>query len=119
MPGGNRGFTLLEVLVALVLTGLVLITVGTVQERQVNAQWQLEERIAAAQLAWNLMESFRLEGAPEQPAHLEEQEEMAGWTFPWRREVVATDAEGERRVDILVGPVEAPLYRERWYWILN
>ncbi len=123
-PGGQRGFTLLEILVALALVGILFVGVGAIQERRLQAQWHLEERIAAAQVGWNRMEIFQLElaeyrrkGTLMEPGLQEGEEVMAGKTFPWRRQLVALGEDEGFEVTIFVGDVDAdPIHVERWRW---
>jgi len=110
------GFSLLEVLVALALTGLILLTMGTLMERQIKGEAYLEQKVAAAQLAFNLMEQFRLDGAPSEPALKEGNDEMGGWKFPWRRKVSRIGPDKAYRVEIAIGPTENALFLEKWTW---
>ena len=108
---------MLEVLVALALIGLLFVSVGAVLQRQVETQRLLEENLAAAQLGWNLMENFHLQGRPLIPDLLEGEDEMAGWSFPWSRQIRAMEQGGWYQVHIQVGNKDNPLYLERWYWL--
>lgn len=116
MRGRACGFSLLEVLVALALTGLVLLTMGTLMERQIKGEAYLEQKVAAAQLAFNLMEQFRLDGAPSEPAVKEGFDEMGGWKFPWRRRVSRNGTDKGYRIEIVIGPTENALFLEKWIW---
>ncbi|MBF0295205.1 MAG: type II secretion system minor pseudopilin GspI [Magnetococcales bacterium] len=110
------GFTLLEVLVAMALLGLLLVGVGAVLERQARAQYLLEEKLAAAQVSSNLMEQFRLEGASPTPESRSGSMEMAGRAWEWRLHVAKTAEKNGHEVTIRVGPEAAPLFEERMQW---
>lgn len=103
-------------MVALALIGLLFVAVGAVLERQMRTQMQLEENLAAAQLGWNLMETFHLEGRPLTPDFLEGEEEMAEISFPWSRQILPMEQARWHQVQIRVGRADHPLYLERWYW---
>ncbi|MEO5333897.1 MAG: type II secretion system minor pseudopilin GspI [Magnetococcus sp. YQC-5] len=118
-PQGQRGFTLLEIMIAVALLGMLFVGIGAIVQRQMNTQFHLEEQLAAAQLASNLMEMFKVDGMPLLPDHLSGEEAMAGRLFAWTRQVRSTDDGKGYEVRIQVGPAAAPLFVERLHWSLR
>ncbi|MBF0341041.1 MAG: type II secretion system minor pseudopilin GspI [Magnetococcales bacterium] len=112
----TRGFTLLEVLVAMALLGLLLVGVGAILKQQADTQFRLEERLAAAQVASNQMELFRANGLPVTPDLLSGEEEMAGRRMNWTRRVARTEDGRGYEVLIQVGEEKTPLFVERFRW---
>ncbi|MBF0147676.1 MAG: type II secretion system minor pseudopilin GspI [Magnetococcales bacterium] len=111
-----NGFTLLEVMVAMALIGLIFVGIGVIQKQMSDTQYHLEEQLAAAQVAGNLLELFRAEGTPLHPAVLVGEQSMAGRLLPWIREI-SPMADGDRyEVRIQVGSNTPPLFVERWSW---
>ncbi|MBF0135334.1 MAG: type II secretion system minor pseudopilin GspI [Magnetococcus sp. DMHC-1] len=110
------GFTLLEVLVAMALIGMVFVGIGAIQKQLSNTQYHLEERLAAAQLASNLLEIFRAEGLPPDPQHLIGAEEMGGRLLSWVRQITPTDDGKGYEVRIQVGSGITPLFEETLLW---
>lgn len=111
---GACGFTLLEILVALALIGLLFVAVGGVLERQIGTQRHVEETLAAAQVGWNLMETFHAEGRPLVPDFLEGEEPMAGRSFAWSRQILPMAKPSWYQVSIRVGDADDPQHWERW-----
>ena len=61
MHGSSRGFTLLEVLVALVVLGLVLGGLYSEIQSQIDRRYQLQERYFGQTAAWNrLLEQYQI-----------------------------------------------------------
>lgn len=88
----KKGFTLLEVLVALVILGLVLGGLFTEIQSQIDMRYQLQQRYMAQTVSWNrLLQQYQL---------LEE------WV-PSR-----SDADSESSGDVQVQGVD-------WYWQMN
>ena len=85
---GNRGFTLIEVLVALVILGLVMGGLFEMVSSQVNARYQIERRFIAQTASWNRL--------------LEQHRVIKDWT---PRGGSRGEAKGE-----------AELYGRDWYW---
>ncbi|MBF0190900.1 MAG: type II secretion system minor pseudopilin GspI [Magnetococcales bacterium] len=113
----TRGFTLLEILVALALIGGLFVGIGAILRQQADTQYRLEERLAAAQVASNQMELFRANGLPPTPDQVAGDEEMAGRTLPWIRRVSRSEDGLGFEVTILVGLETAPLFVERFRWL--
>jgi general secretion pathway protein I len=105
-----RGFTLIEVLVALTLAAVALAAgmraltqaadgAGTLKARTL-ALWVAQNRLTLAQLAPELPPLGDSRGGAEQ----------AGSSFVWRASVSATPNPGFRRIDIVVAEVDQPDY---------
>lgn len=118
-PNGSKGFTLLEILVALALIGLMFVGIGAIQKQQVNTQSRLEEQLAAAQLAHNLMEMFRAEGMPIHPEQQTGEETIAGQLFSFSRQITPIDEGKGYEVRIQVGDKQAPLFVESMRWLVR
>lgn len=114
---GDNGFTLLEILVAVALIGLLFVGIGIILDRQLKTQFRLEERLAASQVGGNLMELFQAEGMPVTPDLLSGEENLAGRTWPWTRQILAVDEGRGHEAIIRVGPPAAnPLFETRLRW---
>ncbi len=61
VPKSQKGFTLLEVLVALVILGVVLGGLFTEIQSQVDMRYQLQQRYMAQTVSWNrLLQQYQL-----------------------------------------------------------
>lgn len=107
-PGA--GFTLLEVLVALVVIAIALLALCRAAGNQVADFDALRERTLAGWVAANVLTDTRL--APQMPApgRSDGRVELARRQWRWQREVQATPAPGIVRIDIQVflGEADAP-----------
>ena len=103
-----RGFTLIEVLVALAIAGIVFVAVGAALKSEIDTQFQLERKAAAAQIAWNLMETYRLDGSPVEPDWVEGHTVMGHWEFRWARRAALVNATQE--VEVRIGESDDPVY---------
>lgn len=109
------GFTLLEVLVALAILSIVMAGVMGLGMQRLRGLAYAEEKVAAVQLAGNLMQEFRLDGSPTDPLTLKGAGQMGGYTFDWRRQVVLQQAEQRYQINLELGPEDAPVHRLIWY----
>jgi general secretion pathway protein I len=106
-PACRRGFTLLEVLVALLLLSLALVALVRTTALEARALAQLQEGTVAQWVAANALAELRL---AEQPATIGERDgraEMAGRRWRWRMQIAATEAPRLLRVEVEVRPEAA------------
>ena len=104
----TAGFTLIEVLVALIVVGLgMLAVIQTVSQTASNTSY-IREKTLAHWIAMNQLTKVRLE--PNAPAldKSSDEVEMAGRKWRWTMEVKQTPVESIRRIEVSVRPSEAP-----------
>jgi type II secretion system protein I len=104
----HKGFTLIEVLIALTISGLLIgFAVSQVGEIA-NERIALQERLAAETVAWNrLMEQYQLvEGWVERSTSAESSgtDEAIGRAWDWQLEAESTLAEDFYRYQVEVFP---------------
>ena len=98
-----RGFTLLEVLVALAVFALAITALVQAGSQRADNLGYLRDRTLAGWIAADRITALRLEpGWPDTGTRTGEIE-MAGRTWHWRAEVRETPEEAVRRVDVAVG----------------
>ena len=104
----QRGFTLIEVVVALIVVSLgMLAVIETVGSTARNSGY-LRDKTLAHWVAMNKLTEVRL--LPNAPSidKSSDEVEMAGRDWRWTVEVKQTQIESIRRIDICVRPAEAP-----------
>ena len=77
-----KGFTLLEVLIALAILAIVMVSAIKITADNINNLWYLENKTLAAIVASNHAVQLRL--ATEKPETLEGWDEMAGRRWYWQ-----------------------------------
>lgn len=97
-----RGFTLLEVLVALAIFALVAASVLTASARSVRTAAQLEEKTLAMWVADNRMSELQLADAPPSDGRDQGQVAFAGRNWLWQSEIEVTSEPAMRRVTLWV-----------------
>jgi len=100
-----RGFTLVEVLVAVAIVALAVTAILVVMMRQVDGTAYLRDKLFAHWVALNQMELAILannNGAPLPRDVLNGSEDMAGRTWYWRAQPKATANKGAVQLEITV-----------------
>jgi general secretion pathway protein I len=106
--GRNTGFTLIEVLVALVIVSLGMMAVQTQLNRYALTAGYMEEKTLASWIGTN--EVVKLSTAPTWPeiGTSDGEEEFAGRLWLIEIEVSETQVDNLRRVDVDVAHAESP-----------
>jgi general secretion pathway protein I len=99
-----RGFTLLEVLVALAIFAVVAASVLTASARSLQTASRLEEKTLAMWIADNRLSELQLAETP--PGDGRDQGELAfaGRRWQWQSEIQASSEPSMRRVTLWVAP---------------
>lgn len=98
----QRGFTLLEALVALVIVALGMMAVNTQLGRYAVSSIHIEEKTLASWIATNKIEELSVENQWPELGDQEEELEFAGRTWLCRTEITETEVPNLRRVDVYV-----------------
>ena len=99
-----RGFTLLEVLVALAIFALVAASVLTASGRSLQTAARLEDKTLAMWIADNRLTELQLAEAPPGDGRDQGELEFAGRRWQWQSEIEATSEPSMRRVTLWVAP---------------
>ena len=101
-PHSGRGFTLVEVLVAVTVLALALGAVISGMARYTSNTAYLRQKTIALWVAHNRMTELALEAKWPDIGKSDGEVEMAGGKWEWKAEVKATQDEQLRRVDLEV-----------------
>ncbi|MBM7060888.1 type II secretion system minor pseudopilin GspI [Pseudomonas sp. UL073] len=101
-----RGFTLLEVLVALAIFAVVAASVLAASSRSLQGAARLEDKTLAMWIADNQLTELQLAANPPADGRSEGQVEFAGRRWQWRSLVEATSEPEMRRATIWVAAGE-------------
>lgn len=104
----RRGFTLVEVLVAMAIVAIALLAALRAAGMATTSAETLRGRLLAGWVADNRLAEHRARGAWLPLGTREGHEDQGGIGFAWREEVAATPNPGFRRVDIYVQARAAP-----------
>lgn len=98
-----RGFTLIEVMVALAIIGLALIAVGSKMGQMVDTANTMRERTYASWIAQNKITELRLANVLPEVSSASGEVEYAGAEWRWRSVISETGVENLFRIDVSVG----------------
>jgi type II secretion system protein I len=108
MRAGTRGFTLIEVLAALVIVALGMLGVIQAVTQTVRNGTYLREKTLAHWIAMNVITERRLMNAPPPVGETSEEVEFANQRWRWTLKVTQTQVASLRRMDVAVRPAEKP-----------
>ena len=100
--GRRRGFTLVEVLVALAIVSIALMAALRAAGQGSEGAGELRARTLAGWVAQNLLDEHRARREWLSLGTRQGTQSQAGTEFVWREEVVATPNASFRRVDVRV-----------------
>jgi general secretion pathway protein I len=103
-----RGFTLIEVLVALIVVSLGMLAVIQTVGQTANNSTYMRDKTVAHWIAMNQLTEVRLQPNPPPIDKSSDEIEMSGRDWRWTMEVKQTAIETIRRIDIRVRLAEAP-----------
>jgi general secretion pathway protein I len=101
------GFTLIEVLAALVIVALGMLGVIEAVTQQARNGTYLREKTLAHWVAMNVVTEQRLKAAPPPVAESSDDVEFAGQHWRWTMRVSQTQVQSLRRMDVTVRPAES------------
>jgi general secretion pathway protein I len=103
----DAGFTLIEVLAALVIVSLGMLGVITAVGQTASNSTYLRDKTIAHWVAMNRLTETRLQPAAPKIDKSSDEVEMAGRKWRWTMTVTQTPVESVRRIDVSVRPLEA------------
>lgn len=106
-PDRLRGFTLLEVLVALAVAALALGAVAAAISQMVQSATAMEQRTYASWIAQNRIAELRLANVVPEVSEDSDQVEYAGREWTWTATISETGVENLFRVDVDVSLAES------------
>lgn len=98
----DRGFTLIEVMVALAIAALSLAAVAAAISQMVDAATSMRERTYASWIAQNKIAQLRLANVVPEVSENSGELEYAGRSWMWRSNISETGVENLFRVDVTV-----------------
>lgn len=102
----TRGFTLVEVLVALAIVAIGMAAVLGTLTTSANTVSYLRDKTFAQWVALNQIANLRLSGQMTRTGNSEGDTDYAGRKWHWRQEVNATEIPGVVRIDVRVRPAD-------------
>ncbi len=100
-----RGFTLVEVLVAVAVLAIAMAAVISAMARQADNAGYLKQKTLALMVAHNRLAELQIEGKTPSTGRSDGKVDMSGVEWKWQAEVKSTEDDRLRRVEITVsGP---------------
>jgi general secretion pathway protein I len=103
----QQGFTLIEVIVAMMVIGLGMLGVIQAVSQTASNSGYLRDKTIAHWIAMNRLTEIRLQKTAPGIDKTSDEVEMAGRRWKWTMNVTQTPVETIRRIDISVRPAEA------------
>jgi general secretion pathway protein I len=111
-----RGFTLIEVLVALAIVAIGMAAVLEALTSSANTAVYLQSKTFADWVALNRLETVRLSGAIPATGTSNDTIDYAGRRWEWRQKVTATRIKGMVQIEVDVRPADSKAGEDRgWY----
>jgi general secretion pathway protein I len=98
----GRGFTLIEVMVALTIVAFSLTTVAASMSQMIDAANTMRDRTYASWIAQNKLAEMRLAGVFPEVSATSGEVEYANTSWEWRAVVSETGIENFRRIDVSI-----------------
>lgn len=102
----GRGFTLIEVLVALAIVAIGMTALLSALSSSADSTSYLRDKTFAEWVALNRIEEVRLAAKMPEEGKSDGDSELAGRKWKWQQEVLKTEVAGILRVDVKVKPAE-------------
>jgi general secretion pathway protein I len=102
----TRGFTLIEVLVALAIVAVGMAAVMRTVSSSADTILYLRDKTFAQWVALNQIANLRITGQSPGVGNSEGDTDYAGRKWHWRQDVVASEVPGVKRIDVSVRPAE-------------
>ena len=116
MREGARGFTLIEVLVALAIVAIGMAAVLGSISSSADTVSRLRDKTFAQWFAMNRIATLRLSGQAPPTGKSNGDDDYAGRKWHWAQEVVTTEVPGVERIDISVRPADIKVENEDSGW---
>ncbi|HEX4388059.1 MAG TPA: type II secretion system minor pseudopilin GspI [Steroidobacteraceae bacterium] len=111
-----RGFTLIEVLVALAIVAIGMAAVMGALSSSASTVSYLRDKTFAQWVALNRIATIRTSGQQPSTGNSDGDVDYAGASWHYRQEVVTTDVQGIVRIDVSVRPKDSKAGDDRgWY----
>ncbi len=104
----NRGFTLIEVMVALAIVAFSLTAVAASMGQMIDTANAMRERTYASWIAQNKIAEMRLANVIPEVTSTSGEVDFAGTEWAWRADVSETGVENLFRVDVTVSYAGSP-----------
>ena len=115
-PVRARGFTLIEVLVALAIVAIGMAAVLEALTSSANTALYLQDKTFAEWVALNRIETVRLSGAIPTAGTSNDTVDYAGRSWEWRQKVTDTRIPGMVQIEVDVRPADSKAGDDRgWY----
>jgi general secretion pathway protein I len=113
---GARGFTLIEVLVALAIVAIGMAAVLESLTSSANTAAYLQDKTFAQWVALNRIETVRLSGGVPQAGTSDDNISFAGQSWEWQQKVTNTQIPGMVQIEVDVKPADSTAGDDRgWY----